>query len=630
MIQNLLETATVEKKKTLDLSDAEREFVDSVWRDFADMYAVRREGLEILGGRTLEQFWDQSVYDYAVITGENTDPNDPVIPYASSISRDKANTFIANLASKLYFPSVSAQNSDQEMDKVMTRIGKPLLEWAHSNDGFPDENGHLKMCRYIHQMVVTGTCFVMDNVTKDGLYSQLVPNDELYVPNLWQHSIQRQPMLIRNQMNLTWGEAEAMFGHLDRWGYVDKSDKWMTAYASFPMFKNNFEGIVEENRATILWVWKKATGKQLRDLKKAGKVKSGAKRACFHNLIINDVLMFPEDNLSPYRDGYFPITKMIFEPMAKAEFFYGNSLPSKIREDKSWIDSWKTMLRFLAKQNALRPLQNLGGGDFDDSIYLPGAVTNVDDGIALAKIEGVGEGISQSHVQMLRLAQEEIERGSVSPVSEGQNPEERQSATASSIVESNARKQMSNYEREVVFFCQARSVPLLMRLFQFLPRRDIKRLSIPEQTLFDGSRGNLEIVFKKLPPMTGDERLQKSMDIYLEQETAKREKNPKELVFVDPSYLDELTFYIKADAGSAAVDAEGTMRFRLLQDMQLLLGRPDLFDSKAVARKFLQTFSYDDTLLAKGQENATPVAAPPGSMAQPQLQPQIKQPLGVL
>ena len=618
MLPDLLH-GTVEEteQKTLDMSEDESKFVGEIWRAFGAMYALRNEGLDILNGATLQQFWDRSVFDYSVITGEKVDANDPVVPYSSSISRDKANVFIAALASKLYFPSVTAQNSEQEIDKTVTRIAKPLLQWATDNDGAPDENGHVKMCRYIHKMVVEGTCFVLDTVTKDGLDSQMVPNEELYVPNFWQNSVQKQAMLIRNQMNLTYDEAEAMFGHLERWKYVSRTDMWTNTYAAFPEFKNNFEGIIREDRASILWVWKKASNTELARLKKEGKVKSKAKRACFFNLIINNVLMFEQDNLSPYRDGYYPITKMIFEQMGKSEFFYGNSLPNKIREDKGWLDNWKTMLRFLTKQNALRPLQNLGGGDFDDSVYLPGSVTNVDDGIALAKIDGIGEGINSSHVQMLQLAQAEIERGSVSPVSGGQNPEEKQTATASSIVEANARQQMSLYEREVVFFCQARARPLLMRLFQFLPRRDIKKIAIPEQTLSDGSRGTLEVVFKRMPAMTETEMLQLSSDILQEQKASLKSGSPKEKQFVDPEYIENVEFYCKSDAASATVDAEGALRGRILQDMQLLLSRPDLFDAKAVARKFLQAFNYDDTMLAKGQEQPSAQAPQAGSMASP-------------
>lgn len=598
-----------------------------VWEQFGRFYRIRNQSLDILGGRNIQGFWDDSVEDYSAITFNQSDQNNPVVPYSSSISRDKANVFIAQMAARMYFPSVSAQNALQQTDNVLSRVSKPLLQWASDNDGFPDENGMLKNCRYIHKLVVEGTVHIQDDVDRDGLHSQLVPNEELYIGNFWQPSIEKQPLLIRAQLNVTWGEAEALFGDLDRFQYVQRNSGWLgLMYLQFPELKQIFDGIIYEDRASILWVWKKATHNQLKELKRLGKVKKSAKRACFFNVMVNNILMYPADNLSPYRDGYYPIKKAILEPMAKTEFYYGNSIPNKISEDKRWIDAWKTMMRFLAKQNALRPLQNLGGGDFDDTIYLPSHVTNVDDGIALQPIPGIGDGINQSHVQILSLTQAEIDRGSVSQLQAGQPEGGRMSATASSILEGNARQLMDNFTREVVFLQEARSVPLLMRLYQFLPRADIKQISIPEQTLRDGTRGNLEIIFKHLGKMTKDEELIQSMKMRMEEQGARKAKNPKDMTYIDPTYLENITFYVKSDASSAAMDQDGMRAQRFETLLPFLLQNPDIFDRKGVGRQLVQMNDLPDDLLTEESPNAPsgqPGQAPQqsGKPGQPQGQP---------
>jgi hypothetical protein len=594
------------------------DYLAEVWLWFSRMYVIRYQSLQLLGGNNIQQFWDNSVVDYSALTADRDD-NNPVVPYTSSVSRDKANVFIAMMAARMYFPSVTAQNSEQGTDKIVTRIAKPLLQWASDNDGFPDESGMLKNCRYIHKLVVEGTVHVQDDVTKDGLMSSLVPNEEIFIPNFWTSSIEKQPIVIRAQLNITWGEAEAMFGHLDKWKYVQRNGGWLQQlFVQYPELKNVFEGIIFNDKATILWVQKKATNQQIKELKKKGKLDKDAKRAVFYNILVNNVLLFPVDNLSPYKDGYYSIKKGIFEPMAKTEFYYGNSMPNKISEDKRWIDAWKTMMRFLAKQNALRPMQNLGGGDFDDTVYLPGQVTNVDDGIALAKIDGIGDGINASHVQMLRLAQEEINMGTVSNVTGGQFPESKETATASAIVAGNARQLMDNFTREVVFFHQARAVPLLMRLFQFLPRRDIKKLSIPEQMLKDGTKGSLEIIFKKLPKMSPDEMLQESSNIRNQEQASRKNKSPKDLVFVDPEYIKNITFYVRSDAATATMDEDGQRAQRFERLMPVLLQNPDIFDRKSVGREIIQMNDLSEDIIS--QSNSQP--------SQPGMQQQGQQPQG--
>ena len=92
--------------------DAVRDFTLATWDLFKKCYDVKNGPLDILAGRNLQTFWNKGNADYAVIT-EPSDPNDPVQQYSSSISRDKADVFIANLTNQLMVPSCIAQNSSQ-------------------------------------------------------------------------------------------------------------------------------------------------------------------------------------------------------------------------------------------------------------------------------------------------------------------------------------------------------------------------------------------------------------------------------------------------------------------------------------------------------------------------------------
>ena len=92
-------------------NDKERDFIEKVWQDFNDLYQLKTEPLDILGGGTLQSFWDISNYDYNVLT-EQGDENDPVVQYSSGISRDQSDVFIGQLVNQLVYPSVVNQNQD--------------------------------------------------------------------------------------------------------------------------------------------------------------------------------------------------------------------------------------------------------------------------------------------------------------------------------------------------------------------------------------------------------------------------------------------------------------------------------------------------------------------------------------
>lgn len=579
-------------------------FILENWDLFKKCYDVKNGPLDILGGRNLQTFWNESNADYAVIT-EPSDPNDPVQQYSSSISRDKADVFIANLTNQLMVPSCIAQNSAQEIDRIVSKVAKGMLFFMHMNDGYPSESGNLKNTRLVHKMVVEGTVHVQDNVNKDGLDSEMVPNEELFIPNFWQPDIQKQSVVFRAKLNVTYEDLEAIFGDRPNWKYVDKCFS-EAFYTLRPEFKNQWQGILNYESMQALYVWKKMTKKELKEQKAKGRVSPKARQHRWFNVLINNIPMFDLDTISQYRDGFCPINKGVFARFAKSEFYWGNSLPNKIHEDKKWKDAWKTLLRYKAKLNLGKPMISKNGQFIDEEIILPFKITPVPDGTELEVIEGVADPISTADVQMMKLGDEEIDRGSRAPQTEI-DPD--QTARASVITESNAQLLLDTFAREVAFLQCARSYALVMRGFQFFPRRDIKKICIPEQSLPDGRVGVLEVIFDSQPDteMTEEELLDKSLEIRKEERASVDSKNPKEKVYVGIQYLDEIDMYIQPDVAKSVFNKSEVMKAQFNRNAATYLGNPDIFNRRKVARRLVQVNEDDEDLLnEEGQMPVTP------------------------
>lgn len=581
-------------------TDEERKYVAGVWRDFQKSFSLRSEPLDILGGITLQDFWDESVRDYGVLADEIRDPNDPVEQYQSTISRDKADVFIANLAGQLLYSDVIAQNNDQEIDRVVSKVGSAMLEWAYKNDGWPSESGQQKNARYIHKTVVEGTCHVLDVVTKEGLESELVPNEEVYIKNFWQPDIQKQAMIIRAKTNVLYDEAESMFGDMENWKYVTKGSWVESWFTEAPFLKDGFQGLEWDDKMQILYVWKMATPSELKELKKQGKVPKTQKRACFYNVIVNYVPMFPPDNLSPFKHGYYPISKAKFQEFAKPEFYYGNSAPNKVKEDKHWLDAWKTLLRYKGKLGVLKPMLVIGGS-LEEEIMLPSKFTSIEAGVEIEQVPGVADGVTQSDITLLQMAEGEIDRGSVSPQASGQSSNRKETARATVVMAAASEKLLDSISQQIAFFQASRSFPVLLSLFQFLAKRDIKKIAIPDQTLNDGLRGSLEVIFEDPGEMTKMEELQKSFDLHSQELKSRKSKSPKDIIYVNPSYLRDLKYYVTADASSILQDKSAIRMQKFERDFPLMLEQPDLFDRKEVAREYVRQNDYSDRLLMKGE-----------------------------
>lgn len=598
----------------------ERKFVSDWWNEFMLLWQMKNAPQDILGGRTLQSFWDDSVRDYAVIADQIEDPNDPVQQYVSSIARNKSDIFIGNMIGQLLYPSVKAVNADSKTDRVLSRVTRSLLEWAHMNDGYPSETGMVKNVRYVSKMVIEGTVHIQDDVRKDdGLISSMVPNEEIFVPNFWEPDLQKQSHLIRAQLNVTWENAERLYGHCENFQHVKPqfSDFW---FIQRPEYKQLFQGIIRNRRVQVMHVWKDLTRAQLKMEIKAGRLSSQTKQAKYYNVMINDIPMYPVDNLSPYKDGLFPISKGIFATMAKSEYYWGNSLPNKIRYDKRWLDAWKTLLRFKGKLNALPPMVSLNGNFVDEEILLPAKITPITEELQLKRIEGVADPISQADVMLLDMAEAEIDSGSAAPSLGGQMPTKRMTKGEVQISDANAKRLMDVFVMQLAFLCQSRSFPIARRLFQFMPRSKVDTIVVSDQRLSDGLRGDLQVIFKKLPKMTHDEVAYHSETLLQKQIKTRKAKEPVDTVFLDPSYLEDINLFLYVDAASVLEDKDAIKKLEHRQNMQMYLSRPDLFSAQEAARMFVRYNDDPDELLVNG-DSVTPLpTASIGAFAQAQPQ----------
>src|SRR3990167_9420232 len=252
-----LSNPAYEVREPYDYSKKERQFVEDIYQSFWQCYSIRQEPLELLGHRTPEQFWNDSERDYTVVLDELEDENDPVKRYQSTISRDKTNVYIAHIAGSLLYPDVIAQNAEQSIDRVWSRVGSSMLYWAHRQDGWPAENGQQKAERIAHTSCVKGTSFCLDIVTKDGLESEEIPPEELFFTTLWQPNLQKHSVVFRAKLNVTFEEAEAMFGHFDNFEFVKPGTDWLgDSFTDNAGLKTSFQGIMQESKVSILYVWK--------------------------------------------------------------------------------------------------------------------------------------------------------------------------------------------------------------------------------------------------------------------------------------------------------------------------------------------------------------------------------------
>ena len=537
------------QKESYIPTEAERAFILKVYTDYQYDWKLKNAPLRILNGRTLKEFWDESERDYNVIV-DDVDLNDPVTPYSSSISRDKANIFISTLTQQLLYPSVAAQNANQDIDQVMSRVSRSLLEWQTDNDGKPSESGLMKNSRYIHKMVTTGTCHIEDNVTSEGrLVSNLVPNEEIFIPNLYQPNIQLQAHVLRMQNAIDYNGAELEFGELDKFNkYVVPMSSTTFMLWAEPEFRQLFQAINPKDATHIMRTYYPVPYKKLQEYKKSGKLPKECKQAKYYNVIINGVLMFDPENLLPYRHGHYNLAKGVFEYFSDPMFYFGNSMPNKARHDKKWLDGWKQLIRYKAKLAALPPMITFNGSFVDQDITIPGMMTQAPSGMDkddIFAIPGISNGVGNSDLAIMQDGVSDIDRATTSPAGAG-NANDRATARGRLIDEANSQKMLQGFGMQIGYLVEARTFPILSMSYQFLPKSSISKIAVPDQAIQGGGTGTMEVIFMEPTEMTSEQIDAFEQSIFTMERDSGKVGNPKKITYVNREYAQNLDFYVKA------------------------------------------------------------------------------------
>ncbi len=579
-----------------------RLFIESIYSDLADDANIRRQPEMILGGGSIEDVWSRSIEDYTLFTPTQS-RDDIVKPYVSAIGREKTNTFVSTVFGQSARPSVVAQNRDQEIDIIISRVLKTLLDHAFKTDGMPSLNGRQKRMDTLLVGAIEGTVFVQEEYVDGTCVRSIVPNEQIYVPNPWQADLQKQAHVIRCIGDVTYNEARLAYGHLENFDFVKPGgyENWTNGDWTF---WKNYRSVLSigEGLVQILHVWYPVPGSK--------------KKEKFYNLIINGIPMYPWDNKMPFKHGFYPLS--VFCPeKAHPQYFWGISIPWKVRHDKSYQDSMKTVIRYKHKAGAFKSYLTSNPDLTDEKIFSPATISLVngkDLDKALVQVPGISDGVNASDINLLQLSERESDAATSAPILSGQEPGGNPTAREISAIVSYAQKNQSVYSDRFTTSEISLDWMRLSNIIQFYPGKKINglcKISVPNAQLLSGRTGTMEVMLEKIPPMTKEEEIDVSMRIRGRQNASAEEKNPVETIIIDPSYLRNLDWYVMVeDQGQTDMEIARELDFAARAEKNPYANQEEVW------RDVLRAFGKDEDRHVKKQQPAPPQGAP-GQQAPP-------------
>ncbi len=510
------------------------------------------------------------------------------------ITRNKVISIVAHITASIIYPNIIAQNDRSEEDKGVSLVMRDIAEWVGDQMDYDDlflkavtdmcvnpaivlHQDYAKVSRMVKEVQGQGKWEwkeIVDEVFS-GFMGSIIPNDELYISNVYEPNIQKQDFLVKVK-NLTFRAAEAKYKHMPNWKYIKPGLR--------TFFDNNNEVFYEE--------YDELLEERL------------VQEAIYYNRsldleipIINGVLMDTDTERPLQRkDKKYPFAKAYYE-MFNTRFYYGMPLVGKLKPDQDVIDTLYNMIIDGTFLELFPPMAVYGAEDVDSSVYVPGTTTSFKSLPDQVKLEQIGTGRNLSAgMAVLQKVEASAGESSQDPLQAGQQMGGDKTKYEVVRLEQNAKTVLGLTGKMIAGLVEDFGELLIGSIVQFLPIAEIGEMTgddvklkfpslfIPEREI-DGKIKNRQVEFLKDFPETPEDQRAMEFDLLSQEEfdVQTGEDNGKSIAKINPSLFRRMKYLVKVEPDFMD---KATKFFKKLQIYDRAVQNP-LANQEAVFRDFL-------------------------------------------
>ena len=361
------------------------------------------------------------------------------------ITRNKIISTAAHLTAQLIKPSIFAQNDQDEEDRDAGYVMGSLLDYNIQHT--PYELTFLY--GVISALVNPVAYFEVDYVGAEqeiavkgkqskkviddemsGFRFNLLPADEILIPNPYQFFLQRQDFVIKKR-RISREDAEALYGDHDNWEYVKEGVQYIMGEDAMFYDVEDIEGdtLVEE-------------------------VRYMHRRTDTEVIFVNGVYISnPDTKYNPFRHRTnkgkpkYPISKFGAEPIDAMRFFFYKSLVAKMSNDQELYDRMWQMAMDASSIRTYLPIITIGAGKIDKTVVVPATVTDLQPGADIKPLNGIVD--PRAAFEAAREAERSLSESSQDPQTQGQQGALPQTARQSILIQQNAETNLSLITRMI-------------------------------------------------------------------------------------------------------------------------------------------------------------------------------------
>ena len=588
--------AITSEKSEYKPTELERARILEVLRDFTLGSTIMNKPYRQLNDMTVKdrQNEDQKLFNNYV----EPKPNDPDERWKSQairpIVRNRTISIAAHVTGSLIFPQIFAQNDQDDMDKDAATVMRDLIEWtadqseyaktlfygivaALVNPGAIIHTEYRKVMRTVKELDAKGKWEKKEILDEEmsGFQDTIVPLDELFIGDINEHNIQRQPFLIWRKA-IDYSQALSKYGDNDNFKKYVKPSIQCVFDSATGQFYEEYDTNLEERLVEEVIYWNRTADLRL--------------------VLVNGVLITDVDEPNPRKDKKYPFLKFGYEPVDEGKFFYYFSLVRKMSKDAEIVNKLYRMMIDGSYLQAMPPTGIFGEEQFDSSIIVPGRQTQMKD--VNAKIVPITSGANPSAaLGALQKVEASISESSNDQLQSGQAEAGAQTAFEISRLEQNARIMLGMFAKMIGFGVKEYGELRIGDIIQFLTVGEVEQITngqnmkykkflIPER-MSGGQQKSRKIVMGQMEPK---DKLADSQAV-LEEEGGIDSK--LEIFKVRPDIFRSLKFLVKVSPDVVTPPSDNLKKAMMLEQYDRAIANP-ILDQEMITKELLLG-AYDTT-----------------------------------
>lgn len=508
------------------------------------------------------------------------------------IARNRGISIAAHVTGQVMVPRVVAQDDDEQVDKDAGTVMADLMDWANEDAGYDQIFLYAVIAGIVNPATIIHTEYrevyrtvkeiqenggwkekIILDEENSGFCDTLIPLDELFIANIYEHNIQNQPYLI-------WRRA------------VD----YQTAYQKY----NDNTNFINYVRPGIQLIFDEATDSfyEQQDDELENRL---VEEVIYYNrfadlqiVFVNGVLLTDPDQPNPRKDKKYPFVKGGYELVDEGKFFYYVSLMDKMSKD---VEIAKTLYRMTIDSGYMRimPPGAIYGAIAPDNLFIPGSMNELPKD---AKVEPINIGDFIAGLNLLEKVEANISESSNDILQAGQSIQGSQTAFEISRLEQNARIMLGLFGKMIGFMVRDLGDLRIGDILQYLTIGDVKEIAgkdavlkyraftVQERTRMGKTKARKIELSEGLPENITQRELEETRFAL-----ASEQNEDFEVWKVNPSVFRNRKFYVKVTSDIISPPSDNLKRVINLELYDRAIANP-LVNQETVTKELLFG-SYD-------------------------------------